>query len=92
MALLEIDYTPYQVTAPDIADNSFVVVSPHSYQAEKPYIIEVVTGSVQFCLGQAVGANSPVIAAGEKIVLTGLAKTPIYYKAVAAGDKFTITF
>ncbi len=92
MALLEIPYTPYQVSAPDALDQSFVVVSPHSYQAEKPYIIEVTSGNVQFCLGQPVGANSPTYAAGEKVILTGLARTPIYYKAGAPGDTFNVTF
>jgi hypothetical protein len=92
MALLEIDYLDYLVTAADANDNSFVVNAPHSYQAEKSYVIEVVTGTFQFCLGQAVGANSPVHAAGAKLVFTALANIPIFYKAGLTGHTFTVGF
>ena len=92
MAHLEIGYLDYLVQAPDALDNSFVVNSPHSYQQEKTYVIEVVAGSIQFCFGQPVQAQSPIHSAGAKIVFTALAKTKIYYKANAGGDQFTVGF
>ena len=92
MAKLEIDYLPYEVAAPDTADNSFVVVSPQSYGSEFTYTLEVTSGSIQFCMGQAVGANSPVYASGAKIVLTSLGKAEIFYKAASGTDTFIVGF
>lgn len=91
MADLKIEYLDYLVTAPDANDNSFVVDAPHSYQGEKTYTIEVVTGTLQVCVGQIVQANTPVHATGAKFVVTALAKTKIYYKA-GAGDTFIVGF
>lgn len=91
MADLSIDYLDYLVTAPDALDNSFVVDAPHSYQGEKTYTIEVVTGTLQICVGKIVQANSPVHAAGSKFVVTVTAKTKVYYKA-GAGDTFIVGF
>ncbi len=92
MANIDVDYLPYMITAPDALDNSIVITAPHSYQSEKPYIIEVISGLIQFRLGAPAGANSPSYTVGSKIVLTGLSKTPIFYKAGSGGDQFIVTF
>ena len=85
-------YHPYTLASPDALDNSFIMDGAHSYQAEKTYVIEVISGSFTFCVGQVVQPNSTTYTAGAKIVLTALAKTKIFYKASAGGDQMSITF
>lgn len=92
MALLEIEYLDYLVTAPDALDQSFVVATGHTYETEKTYVFEVKSGTIQFCMGQPVGANSPIHEAGDKIIFTILGDTHFYYKASAAGASFIVGF
>lgn len=92
MAHLNIDYLDYLVIAADTADNSFTVGIGHSLEFEKTYTIEVTVGSLQFCVGQVVGAQSPIHTVGDKIIITSIKNTPIFYKAVGSSDAFIVGF
>jgi hypothetical protein len=94
MAQIEIDYLDYLVTAPDALDNSFIInrtLAPKNQ--EHSLVIEVVAGSIQFCLGQVVQANSPIHATGAKIVFTIYGgRVPVFYKASAGSDQFIVGY
>jgi len=92
MAHLDIDYLDYLVVAADTADNSFGVSAPIEDVADHTFTIEVTVGNVQFCVGQPVGANSPVHAVGSKLILTNHGRRNIYYKAGAPSDAFIVGF
>jgi hypothetical protein len=91
MALLNIDYLPYLVVAADGADHSIIIDAPHSYQAEKKYKIVVTVGTIQFCVGGLVKAQSPVYAVDDVLEITVIGKTEIHYNAAAATNAFIIT-
>ncbi len=93
MAHLDIDYLDYLVSAPDAADNSFGVHAPLPEGTnEHPFVIEVKSGNVQFCVGQPVGPDSPIHPAGDKLVMSNINRRTIYYKAGSPGDSFIVGF
>jgi hypothetical protein len=94
MAHENITYLDWLVTAPDAADNSFGISAPLGDNTDniQTFTVEVVSGSIQICVGQAVGANSPVHAEGDKFVVSNVNRRTIYYKAAAGGNTFIVGF
>lgn len=94
MVHTDIDYLDYQITSPDALENTFAVSAPlgdNNFNMH-PFVIEVVAGTLQFCVGQPIGANTPIHAAGAKLVMTNVNRRTIYYKTGAGGDQFIIGF
>lgn len=92
MANINIDYLDYEITGPDTADNSFSVSAKKGNSNEHTFVIEVTAGTVQFCVGQPVGANSPFHTVGAKLVMTNLNEGLVYYKCAAGTDSFIVGF
>ena len=93
MAEIIIDYLDYLVVAADTNDN-FLTFQRTLGPKDSPQalVIEVTVGSVQFCVGQPVQANSPVHAAGDTIVLSVYKGRGLYFKAATISDAFTISY
>ena len=93
MAHENVSYLDYLITAPDTNDNSFSVSAPITEDTnEHTFLMEVTVGSIQFCVGQPVGAKSPVHAVGSKLLMTNTKRRTIFYKAASANDAFIIGF
>lgn len=90
MAIETVGYLEYEVTAPDAADQEVQIKTSATYEQQETFAIEVTSGTIQFCQGQAVGANSPLRASGDKFLLTARKGNSIFYKATASGAKFII--
>lgn len=86
-----INYLDYELEAPDNQPNTFGISAPLLEENGHTFTVHVTLGTVQICVGQAVGDNSPVHEVDSKFVMTNVRKRVIHYTA-SAGAKFIIGY